>query len=99
MQASDYSSVTHWLKSVQAAGTLDADAVGAKMRDLPVEDMFARHARLRVDGALVHDLYLVQVKTPAESKAPWDYYKVLATIPGEQAFPKLGELGCPLAAK
>jgi branched-chain amino acid transport system substrate-binding protein len=99
MQASDYSSVTHWLKSVQAAGTLDADAVGAKMRELPVEDMFARHARLRVDGALVHDLYLVQVKTPAESKAPWDYYKVLATIPGEQAFPKLGELGCPLAAK
>jgi branched-chain amino acid transport system substrate-binding protein len=99
MQASDYSSVSHWLKAVQAAGTLDADAVGAKMRAMPVDDMFARNAHLRVDGALVHDLYLVQVKTPAESTEPWDYYKVLATIPGDQAFPRLEDSACPLVAK
>jgi branched-chain amino acid transport system substrate-binding protein len=99
MQASDYSSVSHWLKAVKAAGTLDADAVGAAMRATPVEDMFARHGHLRVDGALVHDLYLVQVKTPAESKGPWDYYKILATIPGDEAFPRLEDEGCPLVTK
>jgi len=99
MQASDYSSVTHWLKAVKAAGTLDADAVGTKMRAMPVDDMFARNAMLRIDGALVHDLYLVQVKTPTESKGPWDYYKILATIPGSQAFPKLEDGACPLAPK
>ena len=77
----------HYLNAVKASGTDAPLAVAAKMRETPVEDFFARHGRLREDGLMVHDLYLVEVKKPEESKYPWDYYKVLATIPGDQAFP------------
>jgi branched-chain amino acid transport system substrate-binding protein len=98
-QAGVYSAVRHYLRAVAAAGTVEADAVMAKMRELPVNDFFARDGHVRVDGRLVHDMYFVQVKTPAESKGPWDYYKVLETIPGEKAFRPLDQGGCPLAKR
>jgi branched-chain amino acid transport system substrate-binding protein len=95
-QASVYSAIRHYLRAIEAAGTDEAKAVMAKMRELPVNDFFAKNGRLRADGRLVHDMYFVQVKTPAESTGPWDYYKILATIPGDQAFRPLDEGGCPL---
>jgi branched-chain amino acid transport system substrate-binding protein len=91
-----YSAVSHYLKAVKAAGTSDSQAVLAKMREMPVDDFFSRGGTIRKDGRMVHDMLLVQVKTPAESKYPWDYYKVLATIPGDQAFRPIGESECPL---
>ena len=94
--ASAYSGVTHWLRAVQATGTTDAGAVMAKMKATPVEDMFSRHGYIREDGRMVHDMLLVQVKTPAESKAPWDYYKVLKLIPGDEAVRPLAQSECPL---
>jgi branched-chain amino acid transport system substrate-binding protein len=91
-----YSSVSHYLKSVKAAGTNDSQAVLAKMRETPVNDFFSKGGKIRKDGRMVHDMLLVQVKKPAESKYPWDYYKVLATIPGDEAFRPLSESECPL---
>jgi len=85
-QAGVYSSIIHYLEAVQATGTDDPLKVAAKMRETPIDDFFARHGRLREDNLMVHDLVLVQVKSPAESKYPWDYYKILAHIPGDQAF-------------
>jgi len=96
-QAGAYSAVTHYLAAIKAAGTDEPLAVAAKMRAMPVEDFFARHGRLRADGLMVHDLYLAEVKQPEESKQPWDYYRILETIPGEAAFPRLEEEDCPLA--
>lgn len=95
-QAGINSAVTHYLKAVQAAGTDDALTVMAQMRATPVEDFFARNGRLRADGRMVHDMYLVQAKKPAASKGEWDLYDVLATIPGEQAFRPLADGGCKL---
>jgi branched-chain amino acid transport system substrate-binding protein len=91
-----YSAVSHYLKAVKAAGTSDSQAVLAKMREMPVDDFFSRGGTIRKDGRMVHDMLLVRVKTPAESKYPWDYYKVLATIPGDQAFRPIRESECPL---
>jgi branched-chain amino acid transport system substrate-binding protein len=91
-----YSEVSHYLKAVKAAGTSDSQAVLAKMREMPVDDFFSRGGTIRKDGRMVHDMLLVQVKTPAESKYPWDYYKVLATISGDQAFRPIAESECPL---
>ena len=68
----------------------------AKMREIPVNDFYAKNGRVREDGRMVHDMYFVQVKTPAELTGPWDYYKILSTIPGDQAFRPLDEGGCPL---
>ncbi len=85
-QAGVYSSMIHYLKAIQAAGTDDPLKVAAKMREMPVEDFFARNGRLREDGLMVHDLMLVQVKKPVELKYPWDYYQILTRIPGDQAF-------------
>ena len=85
-QAGIYSSVMTYLNAIKAAGTDDPLKVAAKMREKPIEDFFARNGRLRDDNLLIHDLLLVQVKSPQESKYPWDYYKILAHIPGEQAF-------------
>ncbi|KMO38615.1 ABC transporter permease [Methylobacterium tarhaniae] len=96
IQAGTYSSVTHYLKAVKAAGTDDTDAVAAKMRELPVDDFFGRGGKVQANGRMVHDMYLFQVKSPAESKAPWDYYKLLATIPGDKAFLSAKASGCPL---
>ncbi|MGY4626780.1 ABC transporter substrate-binding protein [Bradyrhizobium sp. USDA 4486] len=85
-QAGVYSSVIHYLNAIKDAGTDDPLKVAAKMREKPVEDFFARNGRIREDNLMVHDLWLVQVKTPEESKYPWDYYKILTTISGEKAF-------------
>ena len=85
-QAGVYSSVMNYLNAIKAAGTDDPLKVAAKMREAPIQDFFARNGKLREDNLMVHDLVLVQVKTPEESKYPWDYYKILAHIPGEQAF-------------
>jgi len=85
-QAGVYSSVMYYLNAIKATGTDDPLKVAAKLRETPIEDFFARNGRLRDDNLMVHDLMLVQVKAPEESKYPWDYYKILATIPGDQAF-------------
>ncbi|THD46761.1 MAG: ABC transporter substrate-binding protein [Bradyrhizobium sp.] len=97
-QAAVYSAIRHYLAAIAAAGTDEAKAVMAKMRERPVNDFYVRNGHLREDGRLVHDMYFAQVKTPSESKGPWDYYKILATIPGDQAFRPLAEGGCPLVA-
>lgn len=99
VQAGVYSSVTHYLKAVQAAHTDEAAAVTAKMRELPVNDFFAEHGRIREDGRMVHDMYLMQVKTPAESKGGWDLYKLVATIPADQTARPLADSECPLVKK
>jgi branched-chain amino acid transport system substrate-binding protein len=99
VQAGDYSSTIHYLKAVEAAGTDDADAVMKKMREMPVNDFFAKGGKIREDGRMVHDMYLVQVKKPSESKKPWDYYKVKATISGDQAYRSLANSTCPLIKK
>jgi branched-chain amino acid transport system substrate-binding protein len=96
-QAGVYSSAMHYLQAVQAAGTTDSAAVMRAMRDAPVNDFFAHNGRIRADGLMVHDMYLFQVKTPAETKGPWDYYRLVATIPGDEAFQPLAESRCPLA--
>ncbi|MCC7183188.1 MAG: ABC transporter substrate-binding protein [Rhodocyclaceae bacterium] len=99
IQAGVYSQVLHYLKAIKAAGTDEAGAVMAKMRALPVNDFFAKNGKLREDGLMVHDMYLMQVKRPEESKYPWDYYKLLKVIPGEQAFQSLAQSRCPLLKK
>jgi branched-chain amino acid transport system substrate-binding protein len=98
-QAGDYSSTMHYLEAVQAVGTTEAKAVMAKMRELPVNDFFAKNGKIRIDGRMVHDMYLMQVKAPSESKGPWDLYKLLATIPGDEAFRPLSDSACPLVKK
>ncbi len=97
--AGDYSSTMHYLKAIEAAGTDDAQAVMAKMREMPVNDFFARNGRVREDGLMVHDLLLVKVKSPAESKRAWDYYDILSVIPAEDAYRPLSESACPLVQK
>jgi branched-chain amino acid transport system substrate-binding protein len=99
LQAGTYSSTMHYLKAVQAAGTDEAGAVMRAMRSTPVNDFFARNGRIREDGLMVHDMHLFQVKAPAESAGPWDYYRLVATIPGEEAFPSLADSTCPLVRR
>ena len=99
VQAGDYSAALHYLKAVDAAGTDDPAKVMAKMREIPVNDFFAENGKVREDGRMVHDMYLVQVKDPSESKYPWDYFKILKTIPGDEAFRPLSESECPLVKK
>lgn len=99
VQAGVYSAVNHYLAAIKAAGTDEAKAVVAKMKETPVNDFFAQNGRIRADGRMVHDMYLVQVKTPEESKYPWDYYKILRVVPGDEAFRPMDQGNCPLAAK
>ena len=99
VQAGVYSQVTHYLKAVAAADTTEGIKVADKMREIPIKDFFAKNGHIRADGRMVHDMYLVQVKAPAESKGPWDYYKVVRTIPGDEAFRPLSESTCPLVKK
>lgn len=94
-QAGVYSAVSHYLKAIQAAGTDEAKAVVAKMKATPIHDFFAQDGYIREDGRMVHEMYLMQVKTPAESKGEWDLYKQLAKIPGDEAFRPMSEGGCP----
>ena len=96
LTAGAYSSTLHYLKAVQAAGTDDAKAVMAKMREIPVNDVMTKNGKLRLDGRLERDMYLFQVKTPAESKSKDDIYKLLATVPGDKAFRPMSEGKCPL---
>ena len=96
IQAGTYSAVLSYLKAVKAAGTKDADAVSAKLHSTPVNDLFVKNGQVLPNGRMVYDMYLLEVKKPAESKKPWDYYKVLATIPGKEAYATLAESGCPL---
>ena len=99
VQAGVYSAVMHYLAAIKTAGTDEAKAVVAKMKETPVNDFFAQNGRIRADGRMVHDMYLVQVKTPGESKYPWDYYKILSVVPGDEAFRPLDQGNCPLVAK
>jgi len=99
VQAGEYSSVLQYLKAVQAAGTDDGEKVAAKLRELPVDDVFARGGTVLANGRMVHDMYLFRVKAPSESTRPWDYYEVLATVPGDQAFLPVEESGCPLITR
>ena len=98
-QAGVYSAVTHYLKAVQKAGTDDTAAVMKTMRETPINDVFAKNGRIREDGRMVHDMYLFQVKTPEESKGEWDLYKLVATVPGDEAFQPLSQSRCPLIKK
>jgi branched-chain amino acid transport system substrate-binding protein len=99
IHAGTYSAVFNYIRAVQRSGSRDAKTVVATMRDMPLDDMFARHAQLRLDGRMTHDMYLFKVKTPAESRGPWDYYKVEAVIPGHEAFRPLADGNCPLASQ
>jgi branched-chain amino acid transport system substrate-binding protein len=95
-QAGVYGEVMFYLNAIKAAGTDDADKVMAKMRDTPINDFMTKNGKLRVDGRVVRDAYLFEVKKPDESKYPWDYYKVLATIPADQVTRPLKDGGCDL---
>src|ERR1700727_167664 len=98
-QAGVYSSVMHYLKAVKAAGTTDSAAVIKVMKETPINDFFARTGRIREGGGMVHDMYLFEVKKPAESTGRWDDYKLLATVPGNEAFQSLETSRCPLVKK
>jgi branched-chain amino acid transport system substrate-binding protein len=98
VQAGTYSAVSHYLKAMAAAGNPDGKTVAVKMRELPVDDFFAK-GKIREDGRMMHDMYLVEVKKPADSKAPWDYYKVLRSIPAEDAAQPLSESKCSFVKK
>jgi branched-chain amino acid transport system substrate-binding protein len=95
IHAGTYSAVLSYLKAVKAAGTKDTEAVVKKLKELPVDDAFAQ-GKVLANGRMVHDMYLFEVKKPSESKKPWDYYKQLAVVPGDQAFFTAKESGCPL---
>ena len=96
LTAGVYSSTLHYLKAVQAAGTDEPKAVMAKMREMPVNDVMTKNGKLREDGRLVRDMYLFQVKSPAESKSKDDIYKLIATVPGDQAYRPMKDGKCPL---
>jgi branched-chain amino acid transport system substrate-binding protein len=95
IHAGTYSATLSYLKAVKAAGTKDSDAVVKKLKELPVDDAFAQ-GKVLANGRMVHDMYLFEVKAPSESRKPWDYYKQLAVIPGDEAFLSAKESGCPL---
>lgn len=99
IQAGTYSSITHYLKAVKATGTDDTATVMAKMKATPINDMFVKNGRIREDGRMAKEYYLFEVKQPSESKYPWDYYKLKATIPAEQALLPLAKSRCPLVKK
>jgi branched-chain amino acid transport system substrate-binding protein len=99
VQAGDYSSVMHYLKAVQAVGSKDSDKVMAKMRETPINDFMTKNGILRLDGRVIRDMYLYEVKKPSESTAPWDYFKLVKTVPGDQAYRPLDQGGCPLVKK
>lgn len=95
-QAATYSGTLHYLKAVQATGGKDTKTVLAKMREMPVRDAFTDNGMLREDGRMVHSMLLLEVKKPEESKYPWDYYKIVAEVPGDQVFRPMKDGNCPL---
>ncbi|WP_426166967.1 ABC transporter substrate-binding protein [Pseudoduganella sp. R-34] len=96
LQAGDYSAASQYLAAVKAVGTDDSDKVMAKLKSTTIKDVFTTHGVIRPDGRMVHDMYLMEVKKQSESKYPWDYYKVAATIPGDQAYMSKAESKCAL---
>ncbi|QLP97253.1 MAG: ABC transporter substrate-binding protein [Rhodoblastus sp.] len=96
VQAGTYSAVTHYLKAIKKAGTDDADAVTKAMRETPVEDFFAKSGKVEANGLMYHDFYLLGVKKEADIKEPWDYFDVLQTITGKEAYGEVADSGCPL---
>lgn len=98
LQAAVYGAVTHYLKSIDAAKTDEAKAVSAKMREMPINDFYTKDGKIRSDGRVIRNMYLLQIKKPAESNYPWDYYKVLATVPGDEAFRPQVEGGCSIGS-
>jgi branched-chain amino acid transport system substrate-binding protein len=99
IQAGYYSAVMTYLNAVKAANTTDPDKVMEQLKKAKINDMFTDNGYIRADGRMVHEMYVMQVKTPAESKYPWDYYKLLKKIPGEEAFAPLSASTCPLIKK
>lgn len=95
----DYGATLHYLKAVQAAGTDDTKAVMKKMREMKINDLVIKDGWIREDGRAMRDAWLVQVKTPEESKGPWDLYKILARIPAEEGIRPLDKGDCPLVEK
>jgi branched-chain amino acid transport system substrate-binding protein len=98
-QAGDYSAVRTYLTAVKAAGTDDGPAVMAEVKKMKINDMFVTNGYVRADGRMINDMYLRQVKTPAESKEPWDYFNVVEKIPGDKAYMPLAQSSCPLVKK
>jgi branched-chain amino acid transport system substrate-binding protein len=98
-QVGTYSVVRQYLKAVEATNTTDTKTVLAKMREMKVDDAFTANGHLRPDGRMVHDIYLLQVKTPAESKSEFDYVKTLATLPGDKVFRPMADGGCTALKK
>ena len=96
LQAADYSAAANYLKAVKAVGTDDTEKVMAYLKKTKINDMFTQNGEVRPDGRMVHDMYLMEVKKPSESKYPWDYYKVVATVPGAQAYVTKAESKCSL---
>lgn len=96
LHAADYSAASQFLAAVRATGSDDSDKVLAHLRSVKINDVFAKNAWVRADGSLIHDMYLMQVKTPEQSKEPWDYYNVIETIKGEAAWTTKAETKCPL---
>src|SRR5882672_1889855 len=99
IQAGTYGAVLHYLKAVKAAGTDEAKAVLAEMKKLPINDFMTKDGKVREDGRVIRDMYLMQVKTPEESQGEWDLAKIIATVPGNEAFRPLADGGCPLVGK
>jgi branched-chain amino acid transport system substrate-binding protein len=99
LQAADYSAATNYLKAVQQAGTTDADKVMATLKGMKYNDFYHKNGSIRADGRMLHDMYLFQVKSAKESTTPWDYYKLVAKVPGEQAFTTVAESKCSLLKK
>jgi branched-chain amino acid transport system substrate-binding protein len=99
VQAGLYSAITHYLEAVKAINSDDTQKVMAQMKKVPVNDFFAKNGKIRNDGLMEHDMFLMQVKKPADSHYPWDYYNVRATIPGAEAFEPLSQSRCPLIKK
>ena len=98
-QAAYYSATLTYLNAVKAAKTTESDKVMAELHKAKIDDMFTSHGTIRPDGLMEHEMYVMQVKTPAESKQPWDYYRLVETMPGDQAFGKLSDSTCPLLKK
>ncbi len=99
VQAGDYSATMTWLEAAKKAGTLDGTKVMAELKKMKINDMFVKDGYIRADGLLLDTMHLYQVKTPQESTTPWDYYKLVATVPGDQAYTPLAESSCPLVKK
>jgi branched-chain amino acid transport system substrate-binding protein len=99
VHAGTYSAVLSYLKAIEAAGTDETEAVAAKLHELPVNDVFAQDGKVGANGRLIKDVYLMQVKAPADITEDWDYYNVVATIPGNEAYMDLAKSGCPLVTQ